>query len=309
MASDTRRRKGPSSAASTGSSSQRASRCAFVFTTTAPAPNGPTQCSARHADVSATSPPGSGARPPSGRTQSTRERRLWRGRPLASVPILEPHDVVELRRRHLDDRRVIERRHAVDGAGLEAEVRRRRDDLLAQHGLPHLSELDLRAPRLDVPRLVLHAVELQAEGLARTDEQHLADEAVGLGPDQLPAPRLVDPARVDRPRVEAEQVRRLRAHAGTAASSGCARTNSSASRSCFGVLTVSQKLVLRYAAIFPSAASSGNVVSSWSPRSGRRSRHSSSSTYTPELTHCGSTGASRKPVTVSSVAPAPTPTR
>ena len=59
---------------------------------------------------------------------------------------------------------------------------------------------------------------------------------------------------------------------------GWLRRYSSASLSCFGVLTVSHRPSWRTACSRPSAASSGNVVFSWSPRSGRRSIASSSST-------------------------------
>src|SRR5262245_3952805 len=50
----------------------------------------------------------------------------------AAVPVLEPHDVVELRRRHLQDRRVLDRGHAVHRAGLEAERLARLDDVLGE---------------------------------------------------------------------------------------------------------------------------------------------------------------------------------
>src|SRR5829696_5557235 len=124
-------------------------------------------------------------------------------------------------------------------------------------------------------------MELKTQRLARLDEEELADVPVGLRPDQLVAPRLVDPPRLDRPRVEPFDVRRVKTHTAAparGASSGCAFMYSLASRSCFGVLTVSQKPVFLYARSLPSRASSGNVESSWSPWSGRRSRHSSSRT-------------------------------
>src|SRR5919205_836662 len=43
------------------------------------------------------------------------------GRALAPVAVLEPDNVVEVRRRDLQDRRVLERRHAMHGARPEAE--------------------------------------------------------------------------------------------------------------------------------------------------------------------------------------------
>src|SRR5689334_18068277 len=65
------------------------------------------------------------------------------------VAVFEPDDVVELRCRNLDDRRVLERGDAVDGARREAECRARADDLLAQHRVACRAELELRPPGLD----------------------------------------------------------------------------------------------------------------------------------------------------------------
>ena len=48
-------------------------------------------------------------------------RPLGRARALAAVAVLEPDDVVEVRCRDLDDERVLDRRHAVHGAGPVAE--------------------------------------------------------------------------------------------------------------------------------------------------------------------------------------------
>src|SRR5439155_9047232 len=132
--------------------------------------------------------------------------------------------------------------------GLEAEERGRGDYLFLQRRLAGIAELELGAAGLHVPGLVLDAMELQAERLARLDEDHLADVVLGLGPDELPAPRLLDAPRLDPPATDVRIVRRVHAHAGTETSSGCACTNASASRSCFGVVTVSQKLALRCAA-------------------------------------------------------------
>ena len=95
----------------------------------------------------------------------------------------------------------------MDGARTEVERRTGPDDLLLEHGLPRRAELELGPPSLDEPRFVLHAVELEAQGLTRLDEQDLADVLPGLGPDQLVAPRLVDPPRLDGPGVETLQVR------------------------------------------------------------------------------------------------------
>src|SRR5882757_4134239 len=76
-------------------------------------------------------------------------------RALAAIAVLEADDVVELRRRDLDDRRVLERRDPVHGPRGEMEGRPCRDHLGVEGPLPHVAELELRPARLDVPGLVL----------------------------------------------------------------------------------------------------------------------------------------------------------
>src|SRR3954465_2096844 len=115
----------------------------------------------------------------------------------APVPVLEPHDVLELRRRDLGDRRVLDCRQAMDGSGREVESGAGRDDLVVQQPLTRRAELELRAPFEHVPRLVLLLVELEAERLPGPDEQDLAGEGVGLRPDQLMAPRLLHLLRLE----------------------------------------------------------------------------------------------------------------
>src|SRR2546428_10007841 len=115
-------------------------------------------------------------------------------RPGSAVLILETHDVVEMRRRDLEDRRVLDRGDAVNGPGGVVEARPRADHLGAQDSLPRFAELELRPAALDVPALVLLVVELEAQRLAGPDEENLPDVEVGVRPDPLPAPRLVDPA-------------------------------------------------------------------------------------------------------------------
>ena len=77
------------------------------------------------------------------------------GGALAAVAVLEPDDVVELRRRDLEDRRVLERRDPVHGAGPVAERGARADDRLGERLVADGAELDPRAAGLDQPRLVL----------------------------------------------------------------------------------------------------------------------------------------------------------
>ena len=99
---------------------------------------------------------------------------------------------------------------------------------------PSAPELDLRAARLDEPRLVLLAVELERERVARLHEQQLPAVDVGQRPDQLVAPRLLDAPRLERPR-RRTAVAHARSH------SGCAARCSAAVRSSFGVFTVSHR--------------------------------------------------------------------
>src|SRR5579884_482374 len=199
-------------------------------------------------------------------------RRLRLGGAGAAVVVFEPNDVVDLGRRDLEDGRVLERGHPVDGAGAEAEGSPRADDLLVLHRVTGARELDLGPPRLDEPGLVLLAVELQRERVTGADEEHLAAVVVAQRPDQLVDPRLLDPPRLEAPLVERVDVRRvqLAAHVGRsshASHSGCAATCSLAMRSSFAVLTVSQRPSWRYACRRRSRTSSGNVVVSWSPTS------------------------------------------
>ena len=72
---------------------------------------------------------------------------------------------------------------------------------------PGAAELDLRAALEHVPGLVLLLVELEAERLARADEEDLAGVVVGLRPDQLVAPGLVHLLGLRRKLVEPAEVR------------------------------------------------------------------------------------------------------
>src|SRR5688572_19233018 len=84
---------------------------------------------------------------------------LWGVGTLAPEVVLEAHDILEFR--DLDHSRVV----------LEVQ---------AQSSGAHQD------------RLVLDLVALQGEPLAGLDHEDLADVAVGVGPDQLVTPRLVD---------------------------------------------------------------------------------------------------------------------
>src|SRR5439155_24657723 len=82
------------------------------------------------------------------------------------------------------------------------------DDLRGQHGVARFAKVDLRSPRLHVPALVLHAMELKAERMPGADEQELPRVRVRVSPDQLPAPRFLDLPRVELEAVEVLQVQR-----------------------------------------------------------------------------------------------------
>src|SRR2546427_8448069 len=131
----------------------------------------------------------------------------------APVGVLEPHDVVGVRRRDLEDRRVLERRDAVDGTGRVVEAVPGPDQPGVEGTLSRGAELELRPAALYVPALLLLAVELEAERVAGADEEGLAEIRIRVGPDQLPPPGLLDLARLDRPGVQAPEVRRVDAHA------------------------------------------------------------------------------------------------
>src|SRR5438874_3295580 len=110
-------------------------------------------------------------------------------------------------RRDLEDRRVLQRGDAMDGSGPEAEARAGGDDLLVERLLARLAKLHARAAALDVPALVFLPVKLERERLARPHEEHLPYVRVGVSPDQLPAPGLLDPPRLEGEAVEGAVVR------------------------------------------------------------------------------------------------------
>src|SRR5881394_2918321 len=236
--------------------------------------------SARTTTRYAVSPPPASGRPPRSRTltqPSQRKTRSGVAGAFASVPVLEPGDVVEVRRRDLEDGRVLERGDAVHRPGPKVEARPGGDDLLVKRLLADVAELEPRAAALDVPALVLLPVELERERLALAHEQDLPHVRVGVRPDQLPAPRLLDLPRLECEPVEGAVVRRVEHHASCRCGrhSGCASMNSAARRRSFGVFTVSQTPSWRCACSLRSPASCGNVDCSWSPFSGRSASASS----------------------------------
>src|SRR5262245_52847362 len=163
----------------------------------------------------------------------------------ATVTILEADDVLEMRCRDLEDRRVLQSLDPVDRARLDPERRARADHLRVRRLVARRAHLDLRAARLHEPRLVLLAVELEAQRLAGLHEEQLAAVVVGERPDQFVAPGLLDLRRLDCELLQPTEIGRgqVLAHAFAAAAwsqPGLARTCSSATRRSLGVFTVSQ---------------------------------------------------------------------
>src|SRR5712692_1886200 len=124
------------------------------------------------------------------------EKRTSRTR--APVPILEPHHVLHLRCRDLEDVRVLDRRDAM--ARVRGEVHR----IALAHA--HPLELSVQPTDLDVDRtlaheqpLVLALVVLKRQGLSLVDMDDLAQVTAGDRPADLVAPGFVD-ARVLRAR-------------------------------------------------------------------------------------------------------------
>src|SRR5947207_8074431 len=126
----------------------------------------------------------------------------------SSVAVFEAHDVLELGRRDLEDGRVLDRTEPVDGPRHEAEGRARADHLGLQDALARRAGLQLGPPFEHVPGLVLDLVELQAQRLARVDDEQLPRVAVGHREDQLVAPGLVDLLELGGETVDAFEVRR-----------------------------------------------------------------------------------------------------
>ena len=95
------------------------------------------------------------------------------------------------------------------GAPSRAESERRaRAEHLIEHRVARSADLDLGAPLLDVPRLVLLRWNWSESECPALHEQDLAHVSVPVGPDQLPAPRLLDA-----PRIEARRRRGRRSSA------------------------------------------------------------------------------------------------
>src|ERR1043166_5855307 len=125
----------------------------------------------------------------------------------SSVEVVQAGDVVQVRPRGFEDRRVLEPGHAMNRPGLDAEARAGRDDLLVGRLVARAAHLHLGATRHHVPGLVLLVVELEAERAPRLDEEDLADvQTLDIGPDELVPPWLLDLARLEGEGFEAFEV-------------------------------------------------------------------------------------------------------
>ena len=111
--------------------------------------------------------------------------------------VLEPDDVVELRRRDLDDRRVLERGHAVDRARAgSGRPRPAPTTSLFSIRSPGRAELELRAARLSTYQdSSFSLVELEAQRLAGRDEEDLAGVVARSSPRSARGPTASRPSR------------------------------------------------------------------------------------------------------------------
>src|SRR4029079_10077664 len=113
--------------------------------------------------------------------------------PLPAEIVLEPDDVVELRRRDLDQLASIDRLEPVDTACRDPRALADAELLLTDDAVVVL-EIQPQSALPDQDALVLDLVALQGEALSRLDHQQLADVPSRVGPDQF-----VSPGRVDAP--------------------------------------------------------------------------------------------------------------
>src|SRR5581483_74728 len=109
---------------------------------------------------------------------------------LAAVAIFEADDVVQFGRRHLEDVAVFDRRHPVHG--FRRDVHALAGAHLAFDELTVLLNLEQQLAGVQVDRLVLQVVVLQAERVPFVHVNQLADVALGLRPVELVAPGLLD---------------------------------------------------------------------------------------------------------------------
>src|SRR6266511_836339 len=109
----------------------------------------------------------------------------------SSVAVLEPNDVVQLRRGSLQEIGHDDGLELVDLFGRNVKRLAGAYALLAQRLALLDPQDDLAGEHVD--RLILLVVVLQREHVPRLDMEDLPDVAVGFRPDDLVTPRLVDP--------------------------------------------------------------------------------------------------------------------
>ena len=103
---------------------------------------------------------------------------------------------MQLRRRHLEDVAVLDRRHAVNGLRRDVHALAGRISRLTSFAA--LLNLEQQLPGVQVDRLVLQVVILEAERVAGVHVNQLAHVPIRLRPVQLVAPRLLDARHISR---------------------------------------------------------------------------------------------------------------
>src|SRR6266550_3236833 len=127
------------------------------------------------------------------RTRRSSTAALRGGCPLATEVVLDPHDVVQLGRRDLDDLDPLDRLVSMPSADRDV-LPFARAQVADGHRSVVALEMKPQPAADDEDRLVLALVVLEREAAAGLDDEDLPDVAVGVGPDQLVAPWLVDSA-------------------------------------------------------------------------------------------------------------------
>src|SRR6266496_1796800 len=110
------------------------------------------------------------------------------------VPILEPHHVVQFRSRHLEDVAVFDCRHPVDGFWRDVHAFAGPHPAFPQR--TSLLDLEHQLARVEVNRLVLVIVVLQAQRVPGLHVNQFADVPIGLRPVKLVTPGFLDACHV-----------------------------------------------------------------------------------------------------------------
>ena len=195
-------------------------------------------------------------------------------------------------------------RHAMHGPGLEVERSAGAATTSSlQRRLARIAELELRAPRVDVPRLVLRRGGTAGSATRPPSRTASCPTYVSVSrPDRARSPTACRPAAPRSPSASRSiEVRRVDAHRGEQSPALDAPARTAQRRGAASACSPSARSPrARYATQPASAASSGNVVVSWSPRSGSRASALVVEHVDAGVHPLGSIGASRKPAIVSS---------